>query len=108
MKEPVIVQDKIAGFFLDPRSIFIRNLSARKIEVVDRNVAVGNKNSLAVWDQTRRDHFDPAADPLQGDVFIDRGIIVGVGASVDINRVAVLRSRDRSGNGRVRLSGTNS
>ena len=65
------------------------------------------KMRLAVRDQAGRYHRDHPADPLQGDVLVDRDIIVGVGAGLHFDRVAVLRSGNCGGNGRKLLSWAN-
>ena len=76
-------------------------------EVVDRVISAGDEDGLAIWDQPRADHVHHAADALQGDVGINRRVIVDVGAGLHVDRVAVLRGIDGRSNGGKLLSRAN-
>src|SRR3954447_1799603 len=104
--EITIVEGEIAAFIANSRAVGIAYLCTGKFKVVNRNVAAGDENRLAVRGQAGRYHRDHPADPLQRDALADRDIIVDVGASLHLDRVTVLGGGYRSGNGRIRFPRT--
>src|SRR5947209_79850 len=105
--EVVAVEDEIAAFVPDPGTVAVVYLGARERKIVYRVIAAGDEDGLAIWDQPRADHVHNAADALQGDVGINRRIIVDVGAGLHVDRVAVLRGIDGRSNGGKLLSRAN-
>src|SRR5205814_7774059 len=90
--EVVVVEDEITAFVPNPGTVAVINLCTRDGEVVDRVISAGDEDGLAIWDQPRADHVHHATDALQRDVRIDRRVVVDVGAGLNVDRVAVLRT----------------
>src|SRR4051812_7051456 len=69
--EITIVEGQIAALIANSGAVGIRYLGTGKFKVVDRDIAAGNENRLAVRDQAGRYHRDHPADPLQGYILVD-------------------------------------
>lgn len=99
VKEPVIVEGQISRLVPDAGPVTIGNCGAREIEIVDRDITIGDQDTFAIRDQAGRGHFDPTTDAGQGKVFRDMGILVVIGAGINQDGIAALGfldgSRDR-------------
>ncbi len=95
--EVVVVEGEIAGLVANARTIAVGHGGAGERHIVDGDVGVGREDRLAVGRRLGRHQIDHAADTLDGDVGGDGGEVVGVGAGLYQNRVAVMRCCNRRG-----------
>ena len=105
MVEIAIADDQVAAFVADARAVHVGHGSAGEAEMLDRHVAVGDEDALAVGRRHGRDEVRHATDARDGDVFVDRREVIHIGTGPYGDDVPVARCIYRCRNSRVGLSG---
>src|SRR4051812_30159677 len=61
-----IIEGEIATLEADSGAVAVTYRRSRKFEVVDCDIATGDEDGFAVWNQTGRNQLDHPTGPLQG------------------------------------------
>jgi len=86
-----IVDGQIAALITDAGAVAVADRGAREGDVIERDVGIGDQDRFAVGNGAAGHQIDLAADALDRDLGADLGKVVGVGAGLNLNDVAVMR-----------------
>ena len=105
VEEVAVDDDQVAAFVADARAVPVGYGCTGETQVLDRDVALGDEDALAVGWRNGGDEVRHAADTDDRDVLRDRREVVHIGAGLHGDDIAVVRGGDRSGKRCVGLAG---